>query len=313
MAATPGTISRGRSSPKKRAFYCACNPRMKKNRVSTRLYCLRHRKFVCEDCLESEERSHTTCLVTDYFEWVKAHGNVGRNSEFVVCSLCRKGINDSSRDQIRLTCGAYCVFHYGCIEKYLLEILPSLANKVLTAKDPGIICPRCTTELYLPLRPTTNLQKALEKLFKLLPGGRKLIRHHKRPVQIPQTEPEHVAGDKKVSGVTSQKRSPTLVQQKQKLLTASSSPTPKEKFGLSARGRVEAPSERTKLVISQSQTDPLVDLELGGQVVKKGYESKKKVAKRLYFQLVYRVIRMPAFIALTVIVTVVVLVLLMRS
>jgi len=309
MAATPGTISRGRTGPKKRAFYCACNPRMKKDRVPTRLYCLRHRKFVCEDCLESEERSHTTCLVTDYFEWVKAHGNVGRNSEFVVCSLCRKGINDSSRDQIRLTCGAYCVFHYGCIEKYLLKTLPSFANKVLTAKDPGIMCPHCKTELYLPLRPTTNLQKALEKLFKLLPGGRSLIRHHKRPVQIPQTDPGNLAGDKKVSGATSQKkipRTPKSMQQKQTLSAASS---PQEKFGLSARGK----AEQTNLLASPSEMDPLIDLELGGTEMHKGYESRKKFAKRLYFQLVYRVIRMPAFIALIIIVTVVILVLFMRS
>jgi len=264
---------------KRRQYFCVCNPRMKKDRVPTRLYCLRHWKFVCEDCLDSEERSHTTCQIADYYDWVQAHGNVGRNSYHSVCPLCNKNITDKGTDNIRLTCGGYCVFHYSCINKHLLATLPK-KPPILTPKDPGVQCPSCKSELFLPLRPKTNLQKHMIKLFRLLPSGRSYIRHTERPEQtviLPKPPPKPTVPRRKRASASGQP--PTSSPREIPDLATSRSRAVHVETNL-PKGKSKRESH--KLLLSEPVQGEQGDLE-GQTDTRKGYESKRKFLKRLYF------------------------------
>jgi len=104
-----------------------------KCRKITDLYCFKHKKPVCENCIVSD---HRTCHVDTYIKWLT-------DSEILppTCVICKGELTPDS--VVRLSCLHCC--HIECLELHGSSFPPNTARAGFTCPVPG-----CNTPLVPP-------------------------------------------------------------------------------------------------------------------------------------------------------------------
>ncbi|GBN12530.1 Zinc finger protein-like 1 [Araneus ventricosus] len=94
----------------------------------TNQFCFEHRVNVCENCMVT---NHSKCVVQSYIQWLQ-DSDYNPN-----CLMCKTELAEG--DCIRLTC--YHVFHWDCLNKYALSMLPQTPPE-------GYTCPVCNSCVF---------------------------------------------------------------------------------------------------------------------------------------------------------------------
>lgn len=173
--------------------YCACNPRFRKDRAPTNLFCWVHRRFVCRNCVVDNSYSNT--IVGPYEDWLK---NSQKMEYPPRCPLSKKKIDDDPRSSQRLYC--LCLFHAS-----------SLRENLVSQNPKAMKCPKCQADV-VPPESNTNLAKSVNRFVQHVKQARNLSKVDKllsknQEIVKNTTSISSSAGNEERSRVTSQDKS----------------------------------------------------------------------------------------------------------